>query len=115
MRRVFFCCSYLRRIDSCITQLKAQGPSRTCNESKEEKKRNLAEHLHEAHLLLLLGTEDEVLLNRRGRLPNLFRKVDVRLPEKGNSYSHGARPVHKLPWREAGPPNHHDDKVDSDQ
>ena len=23
-------------IDSCITQLKAQGPSRTCNESKEE-------------------------------------------------------------------------------
>ena len=28
--------SYLRHIDSCITQLKAQGPSRTCNESKEE-------------------------------------------------------------------------------
>ena len=28
--------SYLRRIDPCITQLKAQGPSRTCNESKEE-------------------------------------------------------------------------------
>ena len=25
-----------RLIDSCITQLKAQGPSRTCNESKEE-------------------------------------------------------------------------------
>jgi len=25
--------SYLRRIDSFITQLKAQGPSRTCNES----------------------------------------------------------------------------------
>ena len=21
----------------------------------------------------------------------------------------------KLPWREAGPPNHHEDKVDSDQ
>ena len=31
--------SYLRRIDSCITQLKAQGPSRTCNESKEEDRR----------------------------------------------------------------------------
>ena len=29
--------SYLRRVDSCITQLKAQGPSRTCHESKEEK------------------------------------------------------------------------------
>ena len=28
--------SYLRLIDSCITQLKAQGPSRICNESKEE-------------------------------------------------------------------------------
>ena len=28
--------SYLRRIDSCVTRLKAQGPSRTCNESKEE-------------------------------------------------------------------------------
>ena len=26
----------MRRIDSCITQLKAHGPSRTCNESKEE-------------------------------------------------------------------------------
>jgi len=30
--------SRLRLIDSCITQLKAQGPARTCNESKEEKK-----------------------------------------------------------------------------
>ena len=27
--------SYLRLIDSCITQLKAQGHPRTCNESKE--------------------------------------------------------------------------------
>ena len=26
----------------------------------------------------------------------LFRKVDVRLPEKGNSNSHGARPVHLI-------------------
>jgi len=26
----------LRRIDSCIIQFKAQGPSRTCNESKEK-------------------------------------------------------------------------------
>ena len=31
------------------------------------------------------------------------RKVDVRLPEKGSL------------WREAGPPNRFDDKVDSDQ
>jgi len=28
------------RIDSCITQLKAQGPSRTCNESKEEEEKD---------------------------------------------------------------------------
>ena len=28
--------SFLRLIDSCVTQLKAQGLSRTCNESKEE-------------------------------------------------------------------------------
>ena len=28
--------SYLRLIYSCITQLKSQGPARTCNESKEE-------------------------------------------------------------------------------
>jgi len=28
--------SYLRLIDSCISQLKAQGPYRTCKESKEE-------------------------------------------------------------------------------
>jgi len=28
--------SYLRLIDSCITQIKAQGPSRTCKESKQE-------------------------------------------------------------------------------
>ena len=33
----------------------------------------------------------------------LPRKVAVRLPGKGNS------------WREAGPPNHHDNTVDSDQ
>ena len=33
--------SYLRRIDSCITQLKAQGPARTCNESKEKEKEDL--------------------------------------------------------------------------
>ena len=35
-QEVLFGGSYLRLIDSCITQLKAQGPSRTCNESKKE-------------------------------------------------------------------------------
>ena len=33
------CIPLLMLIDSCITQLKAQGPSRTCNESKEEGQR----------------------------------------------------------------------------
>ena len=32
---------YLRLIDSCVTQLKAQGPSRTCNESKQEEEKEL--------------------------------------------------------------------------
>ena len=34
---------YLRLIDSFITQLKAQGPSRTCNESKEEEEHSTIE------------------------------------------------------------------------
>ena len=34
--------SYLRLIDFCIPQLKAQGPSRTCNESKEEEEEELS-------------------------------------------------------------------------
>ena len=31
--------SYLRRIDSCITQLTAEGPAKTCTESEEERER----------------------------------------------------------------------------
>ena len=34
--------SFLRLIDFCITQLKAQGSFRTCNESKEDEKREPA-------------------------------------------------------------------------
>ena len=36
--------SYLRLIDSCITQIKAQEPSRTCNESKEEEEEGYETH-----------------------------------------------------------------------
>ena len=37
----------LRFIDSCITQLKAQGPPRTCNESeKKKKKKKCTSHIH---------------------------------------------------------------------
>ena len=38
-----------------------------------------------------------------GEGPVRVGKLDVRLPEKRQF---------KLPWREAGPPNHHDDKVE---
>ena len=47
--------SYLRLIDSCITQLKAQGPSRTCDERKEE----------EEECLGVVGEAEEVLGGHR--------------------------------------------------
>ena len=37
----------LRLIDSCITQLEAQGPSRNCNESKEEEEKIWAHQIGE--------------------------------------------------------------------
>ena len=49
--------SYLRLIDFCITQLKAQGPSRTCDESKEEEE-------EVEGVDLLLGMEGSMLLPR---------------------------------------------------
>jgi hypothetical protein len=36
--------SYLRLIDSCVTQFKAQGTSRTCSKSKEEEAAIANEH-----------------------------------------------------------------------
>jgi len=44
----------LRLIDFCITQLKAQGPSRTCNESKKEEDKNV-------HRLWIVTSGDETL------------------------------------------------------
>jgi len=44
------------RIDSCITQLKAQGPSRTCNECKEEEE----EEEEEEEDLLVNGLQLQV-------------------------------------------------------
>jgi hypothetical protein len=44
--------SYLRPTDSRITQLKAQGSSRTCNGSKEEeaeRKELIAANMHDAY------------------------------------------------------------------
>ena len=34
--------SHSRPIDSCITQLKGQGPSRICNESNEEEEEGIS-------------------------------------------------------------------------
>jgi len=63
----------------------AQGPSRTCKESKEEE-------------------EEEGQSTRRSAGKVVGGVVKV----------HEKKLV-GVPWREAGPPNHHDDEVDADQ
>ena len=86
--------SYSRLIDSCITQLKAQGPARTCNESKEEEAEEAevgAGSTHEAcrrasrrrpqvdpRLLATCERNDEVQVQVLLRLSNSrdFRGVD---------------------------------------
>jgi len=55
--------SYLRHIDSCITQLKAQGPSRTCIESKEEEENQMQLQLPVYYLRG--GAMDKLSLERR--------------------------------------------------
>jgi len=64
--------SYLRFIDSCITQLKAQGPSGTCNESKEEEERQLLGGRH-------LGFQciDLVLVHAPNPLSPICRRTSV--------------------------------------
>ena len=64
--------SYLRLIDSCITQLKAQGPSRTYNESKEEEKKKwmgewVVQHSHgdPARWTALEATQGQILRQSR--------------------------------------------------
>ena len=47
--------SYLRLIDYFITQLEAQGPSRTCNESKEEEEEGSSIRLCERSSTLIEG------------------------------------------------------------
>ena len=67
MRRVYSSMlrtgSCLRLINSCITQRKAQGPSRTCNESQEEGEEDtevvavgMVEHYEELHLSVTYKT-----------------------------------------------------------
>ena len=49
-----------------------------------------------------MASSDESSYGAGAFNPNLFRKADVRLPGKGNSNFHGARPVHfivtKIYW-----------------
>ena len=46
--------------------------------------------------------------------PSIFLKPGWGLAQEGICKATWKREF-KLPWREAAPPNHHDDKVDSDQ
>ena len=49
--------SYLRLIYSCITQRKAQGPSETCNESKDEEEEEVMESRARDPLSIDLGPD----------------------------------------------------------
>jgi len=55
--------SYLRLIDSCITQLKAQGPSRTCNESKEEEEEHISSERSGGHTFFFFSSPSSLLLS----------------------------------------------------
>ena len=57
--------AYLRLIDSCITQLKAQGPSRTCNESKEEEEEEEVYQKAELHGVVFLLLREPLLPRER--------------------------------------------------
>ena len=63
--------SYSRLTDLCITQLQAQRPSRSCNESDEKERDVSVTSMVEARV------SSWVL--------EVHRKVDTRLHEKGNS------------------------------
>ena len=83
--------SYLRRIDSCITQLKAQGPSRTCNESKEEEEAvGGARPVH--HIISTIKWIRFSTLSIKSSLSGVVCGTN-----------------------DASPPNHFNDQVDSDQ
>ena len=65
--------SYLRLIDSFITQLKAQGPSRTCNESEEEEEADFDQEAVRAQVVIRPSTGFSVCR------PVFGEKVRVRL------------------------------------
>jgi len=53
-------------------------------------------------------------LENRLAQPHVLPRLRHHLPEEGRCKDTWKREF-ELPWREAGPPNHHDGKVDSDQ
>jgi len=65
-------------IDSCITQLKAQGPSRTCNESNEEEEKKTQVISQKLHYLFLQPSSRRLLRHpphRRPRVPRRHLRV----------------------------------------
>jgi len=93
--------SYLRRIGSCITQLKTQEPSRTCHKSKEEEEassHSVPMMYSKRHLPDIEQWSRAVAAtSSRG---GLFQWLQ-RHPAEGSSH---ARPSHRAP---PGPPPHH--------
>jgi len=68
------------------------------------------------HLVVHVVAEGEEVVAVRERhhpLGIVFRHREQVLQDA--RHLRGQKREFKLPWREAGPPNHHDDKVDSDQ
>ena len=89
--------SYLRLVDSCITQLRAQGPSRTCNESKEEE---------EGWELTILS----IILSDLDMADECTMSASFATYQEGRCKATWKRQF-KLLRRKAGPPNYLDDKV----
>ena len=75
--------SYLRLRESCNTQLKAQGPSKTCNQSKTEEE----EHLK---VVGVLDESDGVVTDREHELPLFSSRVPARV--RANSSRKSAPP-----------------------
>ena len=129
-------------MDSCITQLEVQGPSRTCDESQEEKRHICLGGVYVldiyiygpenglvTRLVIVMSINDMekawpeygvtryiVPASRPSCIGWHIRKatlVQFALPRKVDIRLHGRK--FKRPWREAGPSNRLDDEVDSDQ
>ena len=85
-----------------------------CRVQEEEEGAGFRAHLEPSSSSLLLSslelsdTKDYELQIRAllGTAAPFYKVVVLKL---------GSGLTFKLPWREAGPPNHHDDTVDSDQ